>query len=408
MNTQNSFLALNSVFPRLSETFVYQQYATWTEQGTPYHIISSNRPGAEEVHPNMTDLMSKTDYICDTPKKEALGLLLHFAIKHPVKLLRGLANILRLEERPSTSLAHMLGAVYIHKHYAQSNSCTHSHFTYGATAIAWWLQSLFGIPYVVTLHGSDVFFDDVKDLKRKLENATHLICISEFNKSFILEKYDVDENNASVIGMGVDPVSSSDIIQQTQELSSTNTVKLLNVGRLSEQKAHTLLLQACERLTQQGYKIECTIVGDGELKEQLSSEIRRRGLENTVQLAGAKYHEEVLSMYQHFDLFVMSSVAEGMPIVLMEAMGRGLPVVGPDISGIPELFDHGNAGALFKTGDLDDMCRAIKECIDNTADSEAKRVFATQFISDRFNSTTNATLVAKLLTQTSQRNNITL
>ena len=406
MKTQKSYLALNSVFPRLSETFVYQQYTTWQKDDIAFRIISSNKPKPDEVHPNMTELMSATDYVCDVPKIKIIGQLVKYTVKHPLKLCKGLILTRQLEERTLTSLVHLAGAVYIGQKYGANTNCSHSHFTYGATAIAWWLKQLFAIPYVVTLHGSDVFFDDVKDLKRKLEDADHLIGISEFNKKFIVEKYNVQPENISVIGMGIEPVAADEIINTP--LSKNQTVKLLNVGRLSEQKAHKLLIQACESLIATGYDIECTIVGDGELREQLQRYIAEHELEASVKLVGAKFHEEVLQMYQHFDIFVMSSVAEGMPIVLMEAMGRGLPVIGPDISGIPELLDHGKAGVLFKTADTNDLIRAIKECIDAPDACNIRRDFAMTFISHRFNSKTNATSVAKLLTQTSYPQNMRL
>ena len=118
---------------------------------------------------------------------------------------------------------------------------------------------------------------------------------------------------------------------------------------------------------------------------------------DVVTLLGARYHDDVLALYQQADLFILSSVAEGMPIVLMESMLSGVPVIAPSLSGIPELLDQGNAGFLYPTGSVDAMVSAIRQALDEPALTERRRQAALTHIEERFNSQRNTDQFAATL-----------
>jgi glycosyltransferase involved in cell wall biosynthesis len=151
---------------------------------------------------------------------------------------------------------------------------------------------------------------------------------------------------------------------------------LLSVGRLVEKKGFPVLIEACRLLKDKGYRFECQIIGGpGPCAQQVASLIHELGLEDTVALRPALTQEELRHVYQRATLFVLPcQIAEnddrdGIPNVLVEAMASGLPVVSTNISGIPELIEHGVDGLLTPQKDA----RAVADAVGRLLDAPALR-----------------------------------
>lgn len=401
-DTGDRVLLLNSVFPCLSETFVYKQYQQLIADGLPVVIISSHRPDEGDVHPHMHSMLASVDYLCDASLSDVVKAHLFGFIKRPMTYLKSVFSVFTLEERVRKSIAQWTGALLIEFRYGRGEArlLAHSHFTYGATAVAMWLKKITDTPYVVTLHGSDLTFDNVPDLTRKLIESDHILCISEFNAQYVNQLCGIQgEKRVTVLPLGVD-VDDSLLPQNHRSIQSKLSqapYTLLNVGRLSDHKAQHLLLYACRQLLDTGYSFRCLIIGEGPTREKLENLITELDLNDCVTLMGARYHDEVLAMYQDADLFVLSSVAEGMPIVLMEAMLSGVPVVAPSLSGIPELFDHGKAGVLVEPNNIESLVQGISSVFNNSQAAKERSIAAMDLISHRFNAQKNAHLMGELL-----------
>ncbi len=239
----------------------------------------------------------------------------------------------------------------------------HAHFTYGAAAVARWCHRLAGVPYTLTLHGSDVLYDNPPDLAEKIAEAAGLVSISQKNFSELDTRFPGRvPGNRAVIPLGVVP-------QPCQPpLPLTLPVRLLNVGRLSEHKAQHVLIAACARLKAAGVAFTCDIIGEGERREALAAQIAQEGLSDVVHLLGPRYHDEILASYRRYHLFVLTSVVEGMPLVLMEAMNAGVPIVTTAVGAIPELV--GDTALLVPPNAPEAVAEAILRVVRGEIDRE--------------------------------------
>ena len=189
------------------------------------------------------------------------------------------------------------------------------------------------------------------------------------------------------------------------EREDNEVFNILAVGRLVKKKGFIVLLDALKILKKQGApSFICNIIGDGEEKTRLEAAISSHGLEEVVHLLGAKKQEEVLAHMSKVDVFVLPCVAEangsmdGIPVALMEAMAKGLPVISTTLSGIPELIDNG-AGMLVPPEDADALADALSKLAGmslNEKSQMGKR--ARQIVLHRFNISKEAKKLADLFT----------
>jgi colanic acid/amylovoran biosynthesis glycosyltransferase len=139
--------------------------------------------------------------------------------------------------------------------------------------------------------------------------------------------------------------------------------RLVCIGRLSGQKGQLILLQAAAVLMREGVPFELVLAGDGEMRAVIEAAIEQLGLAQRVRITGwidaAQVREELLAARA----MVLPSFAEGLPVVVMEAMALGRPVLTTYIAGIPELVQHGRTGWLFPAGDVDALVAAMKQCL---------------------------------------------
>ena len=109
------------------------------------------------------------------------------------------------------------------------------------------------------------------------------------------------------------------------------------------------------------------MVGDGPDRSSLEAEAARLGLVSQVHFAGAVNQDAIRRFYAHADAFVLPSFAEGLPVVLMEAMAMGIPCITTSITGVPELIDNGESGLLVPASDVDGLAAAIIRLMDDPA-----------------------------------------
>lgn len=145
-----------------------------------------------------------------------------------------------------------------------------------------------------------------------------------------------------------------------------NTIpNILCVGRLVPAKGQRILLEASILLNKEGLKFHLTFVGDGPDKNALEQFTVSSSLSGSVTFTGALGQDKVHNYYDKADLFVLASFAEGVPVVLMEAMAKEIPVISTRITGIPELIEHEHDGLLATPGDREDLALQIRKLLNN-------------------------------------------
>ncbi|MNP17369.1 Alpha-D-kanosaminyltransferase [compost metagenome] len=145
--------------------------------------------------------------------------------------------------------------------------------------------------------------------------------------------------------------------------------RLVCVGRLCEQKGQLLLLEAARLLAAQSVVFEIVLAGDGEMRADIEALIVRHELQAQVRITGwissAQVRDEILAARA----LVLPSFAEGLPVVIMEAMALRRPVLTTYVAGIPELVRQGENGWLFPAGAVEELAAAMADCLAQPVDT---------------------------------------
>lgn len=232
----------------------------------------------------------------------------------------------------------------------------HVHHGFFGSWIAMVAARLLGVGFSMTLHGSDLLLR-AEYLDAKLAHCSFCLTISEYNRRYIVQHYEVDPGKVVTSRLGVDV---GDILAPAPRLSSNaEPFTLIAVGRLHAVKDHAFLVRACAELAARGVAFECQIAGEGPERPRLERLIRKLGLSEKVFLLGHIPREQSDSLYARADVVVLTSRSEGIPLVLMEAMARGKIVLAPAITGIPELVTSGKTGFLYEPGSMRDFISGL-------------------------------------------------
>ena len=215
-------------------------------------------------------------------------------------------------------------------------------------------SAISGVPYSFTLHGPDIFFEPHHwRLDAKIARAAFVACISDFCRSQAMLFSDRSHwDKLHVVHCGIDPARYAGPAQEMGQ-------DILFVGRLAAVKGLPVLFDALKSALTVRPDLRLTLIGDGPDRKQLEAEVKDMGLSRAVTFAGYKDQSEVAKALKASDLLVLPSFAEGVPVVLMEAMAAGKPVVTTRIAGVPELVEDGVSGLLVPPGDSDALATAI-------------------------------------------------
>ena len=242
----------------------------------------------------------------------------------------------------------------------------HAHFGTNSTVVALLCRRLGGPPYSFTVHGPEEFDRPIElALNLKIHHAAFVVAIGSFGRSQLWRWADyADWPKVHVVHCGLDPRFLDATI--TPPSSSR---RLVNIGRLEEQKGQLILVEAASTLRKRGINdFEIVIIGGGRFRDVLEATIEARGLGGHVKLAGWMSGEQVRRDLIESRGFVLPSFGEGLPVVIMEALALHRPVIATYVAGIPELVRPGETGWLVPAGDVDALADAMLALLDAPTD----------------------------------------
>jgi colanic acid/amylovoran biosynthesis glycosyltransferase len=341
-------------------------------RGINARIVSLLEPGPGPAQPLSERLLPYTWY---APGLRAPGLWraqLHFLLKSPRLYLDLLTTLLR-QPYPTQPMTRFLKRLVIFlkavsvAHYLEcrDSQLLHAHFAWLSGAAAWISARLLGLPFTVTVHAFDIYSQSNDLLCLVSEQASQVVAISEYNRVQVAALRTRPADTISVIHCGVNLEKIDGQTQRQVERPAGGPLRILSVGGLQAKKGHKYLIAACHLLKERGLDFNCTIIGGGPGEPGLRRQIQAYGLQDRVELLGARSHPEIIAAYRQHDLFVLASVVapggdrDGIPVVLMEAGSLGLPLISTWVSGIPELVRHNQTGWLVPPGDTAALADAV-------------------------------------------------
>jgi colanic acid/amylovoran biosynthesis glycosyltransferase len=287
----------------------------------------------------------------------------------------------------------------------------HAHFGTNSTTVAMLCHEIGGPPYSFTVHGPEEF-DSAESLalREKINRANFVVAISSFGKSQLYRWCDYQQwKKIHIVHCGVDENFFN------QNITSISTEpNIVCVGRLCEQKGHLLLLEAVHQLAALGYKCNLTLVGDGPLRPRIEALMKQYNLEELVKITGWASTAEVQQYILNSRVLVLPSFAEGLPVVIMEALALKRPVISTYIAGIPELVETGVNGWLVPAGEVEALTVAIRKALELPKE-QLEQMGEAGFLSviQKHNVATEASKLAKLFSysqeysQKTQNNQLT-
>ncbi|MCP1167181.1 glycosyltransferase, partial [Limimaricola sp. ASW11-118] len=361
MSISGPFMWLTGEYPRATDTFIQREVAGLRDLGVTVETASVRRTDpAHHVGPEQRAEAAATFHLLErTLNPVAITRAKLSALRHPRRFARALALAWRSAPRGLRGrLYNMIyfgeALVLAHRMKARGITHLHNHIAKSSGTVAMLASEVSGIPYSFTLHGPDIFFaPEHWALGEKIARARFVACISDFARAQAMLFSDPAHwHKLHVVHCGVDPALYADTPAPPED-------RLLFVGRLSAVKGLPVLLRALARARESRPALTLDLVGDGEDRAGLERLATDLGLGDAVRFHGYLGQAEVARMLRETGALVLPSFAEGVPVVLMEAMAAARPVIATRVGGVAELVEHGVSGLLVPPGAEAPLAEAI-------------------------------------------------
>ena len=352
-------------YPKVSHSFIRREILALERQGFVVQRIALRGWDAELVDAEDVSERDKTQYVLQGGVKELLVPVLQVLRAQPRRFLSALWLALRMGQRADRPWPYHL--VYL------SEACrvliwlqafgaehVHAHFGTNSTEVVMLANVLGGPAYSFTVHGPEEFDKpQFIHLGEKVRRAAFVAAISSYGRSQLFRWVaHAHWPRVKVVHCGLERA-----FHEVAAVAVPSAPRLVCVGRLCEQKGQLLLLEAARILAAQGVEFEIVLAGDGEMRAEIEALIARHGLQAQVRITGWISSEQVRAEILAARALVLPSFAEGLPVVIMEAMALRRPVLTSYVAGIPELVKEGVNGWLFPAGAVDELVAALADCL---------------------------------------------
>jgi glycosyltransferase involved in cell wall biosynthesis len=393
-------------YPRLSETFITNEILLLEQLGYKIHIIALRNPGERKVHENVRRIKAKVTYIPDYFWPDFFLFVssnIRLWLQNPSKYWPAFtfALLRSLRQRSSSTIKRFAqAALMVQKELPGTNiEYFHAHFSHGPTTVAYFASWLTGFDYSFSAHAKDIYLQDDEFLTKKIWGATFVVTCTEYNRRH-LAKIVGEEAPVYRVYHGIDLDLFHPQKKHAREGAKPN---VLSIGRFVPKKGFPVLIRALKQVKENGCDFHCDLVGGGEMQDELTSLIKKLGLQENVSLHGKKSQKELLDFYRNADLFALACEVQadgdrdGIPNVLVEAMAMKIPVVSTRISGIPELVSDRESGLLVEQRNPDSLAQAMTRLLQDKARAEKFAAEGLCKVQRDFDNKRNVKLIADFL-----------
>ena len=364
---------LSTHYPHVTHTFIQNEVLALEQRGVEVVPMALNSPSSGDVLTERDEReRRRTFYVKAVPKARMVAVFGRTLVRHPApfvsEALRSLVSGGLDVGAGLKAFVQFLEAVLVWNHLRGLGvTALHAHFGQAPASVAW-RAARFGDrvdqgrwTWSVTIHGWHEFAtEDTSELRAKFGSADLIVGISDFTRSQLLRLTPPSRwDRITVVRCGID----LDTFRRREPRPPSSPPTVVITARLSPEKGHMVLLDAVAELAASGMEVQVEVIGDGELHDEIVATAKRLDIGHLVDMRGAQPPQAVAEALEGADVFCLPSFAEGLPVSLMEAMARGVPVVTTYISGIPELVVPDETGWVVPAGNPTLLASALREVL---------------------------------------------
>lgn len=353
-------------YPKISHAFIRREILAVERAGCEVMRCSIRRTTEKLVDPLDVEESSKTHVVLDAGWRGLLqAVVWAFATRFFLPW-RALWLAIRVGWRSERGilrhLVYLAEACVLTRWFLREKiEHVHAHFGTNSTTVAMLCHQMGGPTFSFTAHGPEEFDKaPLLSLGEKIARASFVAAISSYGRSQLFRRCDFHQwSKIKLVRCGVDEAFLG---PEPGPMPATRS--LVSIGRLCEQKGQLLLVEAIARLRREGRDVDLVLIGDGVLRGELEAAIARGEIGQNVRILGWADSETIRRTLDKSCAFVLPSFAEGLPVVIMEALARARPVLSTFVAGIPELVVPGRNGWLVPAGSIDALVDGLREILD--------------------------------------------
>lgn len=393
-------------YPKVSHSFIRREILALEATGIEVLRFAIRSLEAQLVDEADKQELAQTRFILNVGALGLLFSLFWVKIRRPLRFFSTIGLAFKMGRKSERGILYhfiyLAEACVVLRWVLESNvEHIHVHFGTNAATVAMLCRALGGPTYSFTVHGPEEF-DKPKGLTltEKINNASFVVAISSFGKSQLYRWCNYKQwSKIKVVRCGVDH-----LFLEQPPVSIPDEPRLVCVGRLGEQKGHLLLVEAVSQLAAKGIKFKLIFVGDGELRQPIETLIDQLNLKDYIEITGWATNAEVREQILASQALVLPSFAEGLPVVLMEALALRRPVLTTYIAGIPELVEPNQSGWLVPAGSVEALTTVMQTVLDTPREKlEEMGKYGAERVYYQHNITTEANKLAELFRQVRQQ-----
>jgi colanic acid/amylovoran biosynthesis glycosyltransferase len=352
-------------YPKVSHSFIRREILALERQGFDVQRIALRGWDVELVDEEDLRERKHTQYVLQQGIMPLLMATMCMLVANPARFLTGLKLAMKMGWKAERALPYHLIYLaeacrilpWLREHDTRH---IHAHFGTNSAEVVMLAQALGGPAFSFTVHGPEEFDKpQFLGLGEKIRRSAFVVAISSFGRSQLYRWIEHEHwNKVNIIHCGLEQSFYDVSPPQLPEKPS-----LVCIGRLCEQKGQLLLLEACRNLREKGLEFDLVLAGDGEMRFEIERMINAYHLGANVKITGWISSHQVREEILASRAMVLPSFAEGLPVVIMEAMALRRPVISTYVAGIPELVIPGQNGWLVPAGSVLELSTAIEELL---------------------------------------------